>query len=161
MLNSESSKLILILVLLFLLVLSTLGANVISPVFTNIEKFGETLWGILYNLLKSIGYSTGEIVTVSSDTAANVAKSGIDITNGALKDAGNLLKGQPGNLDDSLQHPRIQAGQEPRPTSDSDRKQQWCFVEKKDGKNNCKEIGPNDKCDSGKTFNSQSDCMKA
>jgi hypothetical protein len=156
----ESVKTSIIIVLLVLLLTSVLGINMITPVFQWAEKLIMTIWDFIKGFLVSLGYSTGEIVNASSNTVANVAKTGIDVTNGAVMDAGNLMKGQTGNLDQTIQSSH-HAPSDPKPSSsDASDRPKWCFLEKKDGKNHCVEVASNDKCDSGKLFESEAQCLK-
>lgn len=160
MLDSTTEKQTVIIILLVFLLISTLGINVLEPVIKYTEAFIAIIIDFMYKFAASLGYSTGEIVNVSSDNIATVAKTSIDITNGAITDAGNLLKGQSGNIDTTL-HTSKREASDPRPSSNDDKNQKWCFIEKENGKNKCVKMGANDTCKSGKEFDNQDKCMKS
>lgn len=80
---------IIVLILLLILVFSRIPL---------VDTMGQVLYNIIYNLynfimdlIYSITYSTGEILNASSNTVTGVAKTSLDLGNGAMNDVGNLL----------------------------------------------------------------------
>lgn len=148
----DDIKIITIVILLILLVFVTLGVNLLGDVANKIEYVLIIIYNFIRSIVISIGYNTGEIVNASSNTATNAAKIGIDITNGAINDIGNLLKGQ--SIDVVL-HSSKSSPSNPQPNNPHE--SSWCFV----NKGYCIDIDKDDKCESGKIFSSQAKCLSS
>lgn len=80
---------IMVLIILLLLIFSRIPL---------VETMSQVLYNIIYNLynfimdlIYSITYSTGEILNASSNTVTGVAKTSLDLGNGAVNNIGNLL----------------------------------------------------------------------
>ena len=146
------TKTLLILVLCFLLLISILGVNILI----DLGRFLNMIFEFLKNLFGLAGFSFGNILNTSSNTISNVAKTGIDITNGAVNDVGNLMKGNP-SIDTTLNHSNIKPT-EPQPSQSQSNNLQWCLVNDTGGKRHCKQIKSNEKCESGKLFPTENQC---
>ena len=94
---SESSffsdnKNVLIILLSALLLLSVLGVTFINVIMDWIKHVLNVLAVFFGGVFGNIFYSTGDILNATSSSVANVAKTSIDLGNGAVNDVGNLLK---------------------------------------------------------------------
>jgi hypothetical protein len=95
--NSTSSffsdnKNVLIIVLSMLLLLSVLGVTFINVIMDWIKHILIVLSNFFGGVFGNIFYSTGDILNATSSSVAQVAKTTIDLGNGAVNDVGNLLK---------------------------------------------------------------------
>ena len=95
MINSPgivSTKNIIIVVLVLLLILSFLGVNLLAMV-GNILQFTVNLIRPLFDgILGWFFYYIGAAVNVSADVAGDVARTGIDIAEGTVHSVGNILQ---------------------------------------------------------------------
>ncbi len=90
--QSLTMKNAIILVLVFLLVLSFLGVNLLI-IAGNIVQFFVAIFGpFVNNVLSILGYTAGSIINVSADAVSGTAKTGIDIADGTVHSVGNLLR---------------------------------------------------------------------
>lgn len=90
---------VLIILLSMLLLLSVLGVTFINVIMDWIKQILNVLSGFFGGVFGNIFYSTGDILNATSSSVANVAKTSIDLGNGAVNDVGNLLKaGVTGNV---------------------------------------------------------------
>jgi hypothetical protein len=152
--NAVSHNLVII-VLILLLILTVLGVKIIGT--------GEFLMDsgvhLLGDLAFNISSNTGKIINASSDTAAVVTKTGIDITNGAVNDAGYLMQGK--SLDMAIHQTSFPVS-DPQPSTPSPNSLTWCLVDRKGpGHNTCAKIGEGDHCNSGQVYTSESKCVQA
>ena len=142
------SKTGIIVILASLLVLSVLGVNVLLLV----ARIFEAAWKFLSYALRGVSNNAGQVVNVSSSSLATVAKTSIDLTDGALHDAGNLMQGK--SIDQSLNKKEIPS--DPKPSSATSTKSPWCLINKQ-----CSQMGENGPCASGKTFGTETECKKS
>jgi hypothetical protein len=139
---------------------------------SNISKeVRRTIGPAVNNLFSGIGYSTGTIIDETSDSAADIAKTGIDIAEGTAQSVGELLIKASGkeerSLDNSVNHNKQRDRIDPQPSSGdgsihkpiSSSKSGWCLVGEYEGKRGCVSVQDSDKCLSGKVFPSQQICM--
>jgi len=170
------SKTVIIMLLIFFIILTFLGLNIISGLGNFMESIYNIIMPIVNQFLIALGYSAGTALDKVSDITADVAKGGIDLADGALNDIGGLLKGSvsvSGN-NMSSSHPNQapiepphQAPIEPSPDSSenviqkpiSSEKWNWCLVGEYQNKRGCIEITDSDKCLSGQIFPSQKMCL--
>ena len=165
--SNKTIIIIILCVIIFILLLNTGIANI----FRNIA-------GMVYNLIMKIlsifGVVTGSAINVTANVAGNVARTGVDITEGTLHSVGNILTGtntqqrQP-NLETTLNNSTIgqQNAQIPSPDSTenpiqnpiSQGKPSWCLVGEYKGRRGCIEISEHDKCMSGQVYPSQKMCL--
>ena len=162
-----SNKNIVIIILITLLIITTLGTNIINPLINIIQS------GINYIkiILGSVLHNTGEILNASTGVVSNTAKTTIDLGAGAIVDAGNLLKNAGSNIGpiDNVINNSSTPPAEPIPTPSenavqqsiqSSNKSSWCLVGNFTGKNSCVEIDTKlDKCMSEKIFPSKEKCL--
>ena len=94
------SNTFLIILVIILLVFPAIGFIVISILGNTYDEITETVSPALQDFLKFFGYSTGTIINKSADVAADVAKTGIDIAQGSIRNVGNLVQGKPGDDND-------------------------------------------------------------
>jgi hypothetical protein len=87
------SKTMIILLLVFFIVLSFVGMNLITSLGNFIQSIIEFFHPIIIRFLNALGYSAGTALDKVSDVTAEVAKGGIDLADGAINNIGGLLKG--------------------------------------------------------------------
>lgn len=88
----SDNKNVLIILLSALLLLSVLGVTFINVIMDWIKHVLNVLAVFFGGVFGNIFYSTGDILNATSSSVANVAKTSIDLGNGAVNDVGNLLK---------------------------------------------------------------------
>ena len=147
---------------------------------------------IIYNLcirvLGVFGFITGSTINLTANVAGDVARTGVDITEGTLHSVGNILTGKNNpisqnsnpilqlapnehkepDLDDTIntsklpQQPNIPApdnSENPIQNPITQSKSAWCLVGEYKGKRGCIEINEYDKCMSGQVYPSQKMCI--
>jgi ribosomal protein L12E/L44/L45/RPP1/RPP2 len=82
----------LIIILAILLILSVIGAQFFHILIDWLQVVIDKVMIAFDKLLSGVFYSTGEVLNVSSNTVAGLAKTTINLGNGAVNDVGNLLK---------------------------------------------------------------------
>jgi len=86
---------ILLIVILVLSIFTFLGLNLLN-IAGNVNENAVRIFGpTLEKVLKNLGYSSGELLNESSEVAADVIKTGVDVADGTLHNVGNLLNGGP------------------------------------------------------------------
>lgn len=165
-------KTIIIFVLLFVLLFSYLGINLLSILGDSMEQFVDFVSPLVTEFLRLTGYSTGSVINKTADVAADTAKETIDIAEGAIQNVGNLLMdaGKKGENSDPL-NDAIQTHEEPdsEPQPDAPEntiqkpitsaKYNWCLVGEYQNKRGCMPISESDKCLSGQVFPTQKMCL--
>lgn len=152
----EVNNHVVIVFLVLLLLLTVLGVN-----WNGEGKYlAEGGIHLLGDLAFGISSNAGKLVNASSDTVAVVARTGVDITNGAVHDAGYMMQGK--SLDMALHQANYRVS-EPDPAAPKEPSAPatltWCLVEKKEhGDNTCIRIDEGTKCSSGQVFTSESKC---
>jgi hypothetical protein len=177
---ANPTKNIIITILLILLVFSLLGINLLN-IFGNIfQKIIDIFNPVISKTLADLGYSSGNIISQTSDLAADASKQGIDILNGTFHSVGDLLvkaseeRGYhaPSALDIAInrdttrnKQPPMVAPEEPRPNgttnpiqSPANAKYKWCLVGEYNGGRGCVSVTDADKCLSGKIYPSKAVC---
>lgn len=158
--SNKTIIIIILCVIIFILLLNT--------------GIGSIAYNLVMKILSFFGFVTGSAINVTANVAGNVARTGVDITEGTLHSVGNILTGvntqqtQP-NLDTTLNNSTIgqQNAQIPRPDSTenpiqnpiSQDKNSWCLVGEYKGRRGCIEISEHDKCMSGQVYPSQKMCL--
>jgi len=183
------SKTMIILLLIFFIVLSFVGMNLITSLGNFIQSIIEFFNPIIIRFLNALGYSAGTALDKVSDVTAEVAKGGIDLADGAINNIGGLLKGSgpdpalelekkntpplPPSPSPSPSPPPPPANTPtkppPEPSADTSEnaiqkpitsdKWNWCLVGEYQNKRGCVEITNSDKCMSGQVFPSQQMCL--
>ena len=87
-----SNKNTIIIVLLFLLIISFLGINLLSIGGDVMNRINNIFGPLIVNILSFFGYTTGTIINKTADVVGDTAKLGVDIAQGTVTDVGNLLK---------------------------------------------------------------------
>lgn len=93
----SDNKNVLIIILAILLILSIIGVGFFHTLIDGLQVIIERLMIAFDKLISGVFYSTGEVLNVSSNTVAGVAKTTINLGNGAINDVGNLLKSASSN----------------------------------------------------------------
>lgn len=88
----SDNKNVLIIILSMLLLLSVLGVTFINVIMDSIKHMLNVLANFFGGVFGNIFYSTGDILNSTSTSVAQVAKTSIDLGNGAVNNVGNLLK---------------------------------------------------------------------
>jgi len=184
-----SNKNTVIIVLVFLLVLSFLGINLLN-IFGNWIQTLISIFGPLVSQILSIfGYTAGTVIDKSAEVVGDVATAGVDIAEGTLHSVGGLLKdASKGQVDDKAKHqldkpwtldnehkpldkeinnrkskdkdePKPQSASAPIQTPIKSNKSSWCLVGDYQGRRGCIEVSDQDKCLSGQVFPNQKMCL--
>jgi hypothetical protein len=93
---------IIIFFLLFVFLLAFIGINLFNILGGSIQDLIDLGGPALKDFLKALGYSTGTAINKTADVAADIAKEGVDIAEGAVQNVGNLLIDNPSNLDNDM-----------------------------------------------------------
>ena len=101
------NKNFLIALLVFLLIFSLLGINllyVFGNMFQLIGNFFQSIVNIfkplILQILSLFGYTAGSVINTTADVVSVTAKTGIDIAAGTIHSVGNILKdGSSGSID--------------------------------------------------------------
>ena len=83
---------IVIIVLVFLLILSFLGVNILLILGKILQGITRIIQPLIEKIWSVFGYTAGTVINVSADTVGDAAKTGIDIAEGTVHSIGNLLK---------------------------------------------------------------------
>jgi hypothetical protein len=164
----DDSKNTIIILLLVLLVLSFLGISFVQTIATTVGPYLSGFFSIL-------GYTTGSVIDETADIVGGTAKTGIDITQGAFQDIGNIFKqasqGQvPDEAKSDLDHVLNVSPISPKPLAPSQsenpiqkpisaNKMNWCLIGEYQERRGCIEVGEQDKCMSGQVFPTQRMCL--
>ena len=165
-----SGKNLVILVLLFLLLLSFLGINLLG----NLDEVIKYMTELISPLLQAVGYTAGSALNKTSDLVADTAKTGVEIADGSVQNIGNLLikasKTDGGELDEVIDKPeptkkRAPIQPEPDTTANpiqkpiSNSKVGWCLIGEVSDKRGCISVSDQSKCMSGQVFPTQKMCL--
>jgi hypothetical protein len=172
--SSGYSKNFIIGILVFVLVLSFLGINLLY-LSGNVVEYLNNLFGpFISNILSVFGYTTGTLINTSAEVVGESAKFGVDVAQDSIQNVGNLLKKSSENIDPKVKNaldstinigiykphePEASTAQNPIQTSISSKKSNWCLVGEYKEKRGCIEIAEGDKCLSGQVFPSQKLCL--
>lgn len=175
---------VIIMILSTLLILSILGVTFMNTLFDAIKVVLNYIVGFFESVFGTALYSTGEIINASSNTVADVAKTSIDLGNGAINDIGNLMKqGATGESVEKIgvapiivmptstpasESPITSLPPDPVPTAPENPiqkstqapKSAWCYVGSINGARNCIQVDPEKQaCQSGRLFSSANICV--
>jgi hypothetical protein len=170
-----SNKNLIIVALVFLLVLSFLGINLLNMIGNFFQTLVQIFGPLITQILSIFGYTAGAVIDKSAEVVTDTTKAGIDIAGGSVQQIGELLKkaSQP-NVDDKSKTqldnalnaaPRSPAAPVPDTTASpiqnpiATAKTNWCLVGEYQGRRGCIEIGEHDKCLSGQVFPEQKSCL--
>ena len=167
--NQNQNQNFIIGILIFLLVLSFLGINLLTTTGGILQSFANIFGPFFNQLLGLLGYTTGTVINKTADVVTDTAKVSVDLAGGAVRDVGDLLinsSKENKNLDikinDSPKPPSEPKPDKPenpiqKPLSSS--KKSWCLVGEYQGRRGCIEIEDQDKCISGQVFPEQKMCL--
>jgi hypothetical protein len=176
------NKNFLIALLVFLLIFSLLGINllyVFGNMFQLIGNFFQSIVDIfkplIVQILSLFGYTAGSVINTTADVVSVTAKTGIDIATGTIHSVGNILKdgssgainnNSKGLFDNALNRSNIKVGLPDADNANSNiqssivsGKSQWCLAGDYQGKRGCVEIDKDTQCMSGQIFPSQHQCL--
>ena len=177
----SNKTIIIILSLIIVMILLNTETRVI------LETLAKTVYNLSMNILRLLGIVTGSAINLTANVGGNVARTGIDITQGALHSVGNILTGgntnlgnanlgninlgnanQAKDLDNTINKATIaQSNTIPNPDNAGnpiqkpivDNKQSWCLVGEYKGTRGCIEVSNADKCMSGQVYPQQKMCL--
>jgi hypothetical protein len=166
---SNKTIIIILCAIIFLILLN----DSIGNIFRNIAIMA---YNLTMKLLALFGFVAGSAINVSANIAGNVARTGVDITEGTLYSVGNILTGTQGqplqqqpDLDKTLNNSTIGQKNAQIPSPDttenpiqnpiSQEKNAWCLVGDYKGRRGCIEVSEHDKCMSGQVYPSQKMCL--
>ena len=161
-------KTLLILILLFVLLFSYLGINILTILGDSMERFVAFVSPMVTEFLVLTGYSTGSVINKTADVVSDTAKETIDIAEGAVQNVGNLLMdaGKKGKSKTPLlankpttTEPEPDAPENTIQKPISSNKYNWCLVGEYQNKRGCMPITESDKCLSGQVFPTQKMCL--
>lgn len=165
-------KTLLILLLLFVLLFSYLGINILTILGDSMERFVDFVSPMVTEFLVLTGYSTGSVINKTADVVSDTAKETIDIAEGAVQNVGNLLmdtgkKGRSRRNRPDQPPQQQQHRHEPEPDAPENtiqkpitsNKYNWCLVGEYQNKRGCMPITESDKCLSGQVFPTQKMCL--
>ncbi len=174
-----SGKNLIISILVFLLILSFLGINLLGFIGNLIESIVEVFGPLVKQILSVFGYTAGTIIDKTADVATDVATAGVEVAGGSVQSLGHLLKdaskdGISTEAKVSLSNPfNINMNKsgivnnEPEPDKSENPTQKplvsnktgWCLVGEYEGKRGCIEVSSTDKCLSGQVFPEEKLCL--
>jgi hypothetical protein len=119
-------------------------------------------YDIFLNFIDIIFNFFGKSLNFSTDVAADVAHTGIDVAEGTLQNVGNLMIG-----DEAIEKPR-HTYTSPNPDNSenniqkpiSSTKTKWCLIGEYENKRGCVSIKDSEKCMSGQVFPNQRMCLQ-
>lgn len=162
--EQNTANIVIILLLSFLLVISVLGINILQNVVNVIAYVVQVLWDLFKYFFGNLSYTTGEVVNGTTDVVVDTSIFGIEIVDGMLHNIGNMFKGQATpmvvhDIDKHIQSPSMGIAKKEEPQPAGTTKDQWCLAGVDNNENNkCVKLNQNQKCNSGKMFNSLIDC---
>jgi len=173
--NSFGNKNFIISTLLFLLILSSLGINILNVLGDLVESLTRIFGPLIKQILSVLGYTAGTVIDETAGVATDVATAGIEIAGDSVQTVGNLLKDMSVSninvqtrqeLDTSLNTNTVDmsglnedVSENPIQKPITSNKTKWCLVGEYEGTRGCVEISEGDKCMSNQVFPSQKMCL--
>lgn len=168
----SSNKNLIIGMLIFLLVLSFLGINLLGVAGGFMESVNNIFGPFFKQILSLLGFTTGTAINKAAEIVTDTTKTGIEIAGEAVQDVGDLLitasktDGKLPSLDikmnqASIKHnePSPDKAENPIQNAPSSSKKVWCLVGEYQERRGCIEISDQDKCISGQVFPEQKMCL--
>jgi hypothetical protein len=150
-----------ILILLFIVILTYMGINVLKIMGDLVQSFVSIITPATATFLQSLGYTTGTAINAVADVTTDVARTGIDVAEGTAHNVGNLMigtqQGSMGNYNNN--DPQPDGSENSIQKSMSASKTKWCLAGEYQKKRGCIDISESDKCLSGEVFPSEEMCM--
>ena len=170
--NNSRNQNIIIGILIFLLVITFLGINLLN-VGTNFAQSVYNIFGPIINqILHLLGFTAGTVINKTADVVGDAAKLGVELSEGAVHDVGDLLLNAgkelpPPAIDQKINNAPPPPPKEPKPDNSDNpiqkpptsAKKSWCLVGEYQGRRGCIEITDQDKCISGQVFPEQKMCL--
>ena len=173
--NSFGNKNFIISTLLFLLILSSLGINILNVFGELIDTLTKIFGPLLKQLLSVLGYTAGTVIDETVGVATDVATTGIEIAGDSVQSVGTLLKDMSSaninkqtrqELDKTLNNSSNEVSDLSEDVSENpiqkpitSNKTKWCLVGEYEGSRGCVEIDEGEKCMSNQIFPSQKMCL--
>jgi hypothetical protein len=169
-----SNKNTIIMLLIFLLILSFLGINLLNLSGDIIQRISNIFGPVFVNFLSLFGYTTGTVIDKTADIVGDAGKAGIDIAEGTAHSVGGLFLKASQNLSNKPEQqpqpqPELKKDTNPEPKPDTTKnpiqnpissiKARWCLVGEYEGRRGCIAINDHDKCLSGQVFPTQQMCL--
>jgi hypothetical protein len=173
-----SNKNTIIMLLIFLLVLSFLGINLLNVSGDIMQRISNIFGPVVINFLSLFGYTTGTVINKTADIVGDASKTGIDIAEGTAQSVGGLFLKASQNLSNKQEQqpqpqPEFKKPEQPEPKPEpkpdttknpiqkpiSSIKARWCLVGEYEGRRGCIAINDHDKCLSGQVFPTQQMCL--
>lgn len=177
-----SGKNLIISILVFLLIMSFLGINLLNMIGNLLENIVEVFGPLVKQILSVFGYTAGTIIDKTADVATDVATTGVELAGGSVQSLGYILKdaskdGVSGEVKQKLSNPldisskNINTSKllssDPTPDSSvnpsqkpiTSNKRGWCLVGEYEGKRGCIEVDNATKCLSGQVFPEEKLCL--
>jgi len=99
------NKTLIIVVLVFLLIFSFLGINILNILGNFIQTIIGIFGPLVTQILSVFGYTAGVILDKSTDVVTSTAKTGVDIAGGTLQSVSDLLiNASQGNINSQSKH---------------------------------------------------------
>lgn len=151
-----------------LLLLSFLGINIFTVLGNMLNWLNANLMPSVYGFFGMVSYSTGDLIVKGSDAAADAAKLGVDLAEGAAQSVGGIAKGlgEVGMQYSPELKTKYKPPHEPAPDTSasaiqtSGGKGTWCLVGDVKGVRNCLEVDKETKCASGQSFPDSAACLR-
>lgn len=177
--SSFSGKNLIISILMFLLILSFLGINLLGSIGNLIENMVSVFGPLVKQILSVFGYTAGTIIDKTADVATDVATAGVEVAGESVQSFGHLLKdaSRDGisreaklslsnpldiNMNKSgsvISEPEPDKSENPTQKPLASNKTGWCLVGEYEGKRGCIEVNSTDKCLSGQVFPEEKLCL--
>jgi hypothetical protein len=173
--NQGKNQNIVIGILIFLLVISFLGINLLSAGSNLLESVYNIFAPIVLQILGLLGFTAGTVINKTADVVSDTTIMGVEIAGDAVQDVGDLLINstknappiKPPTIDKKINEAPPAPPTEPKPDTTtnpiqnpvSSAKKSWCLVGEYQGRRGCIEITDQDKCISGQVFPEQKMCL--
>ena len=168
----SSNKNYVIGILIFLLVISFLGINLLGVAGGFMESINNIFGPFIKQILSLLGFTTGTAINKATEIVTDTAVVGVEIAGGAVHDVGDLLvnasksDGNMPSLDIKMNQsmtkpsePSSDKTENPIQNAPASAKKSWCLVGEYQGRRGCIEIADQDKCISGQVFPEQKMCL--
>jgi len=155
--------------------LSILGINLFNIFGGALENIRWLVGPYISQLFGDVGYVAGSTINASADIVSGVAKTGVNLADGAVHSVGNLLKDRtnpgivgPAEIDirindnripNHLRLPEEDRDDNPIQNPITSNKAGWCLVGEYQSRRGCIEVGEADRCMSGQVFPTQKMCL--
>lgn len=172
--SSPDNKNFIISTLLFLLILSFLGINILNIIGDFIQSIIKIFGPLITQLLSIFGYTAGTVIDKTADVATDVATTGIEIVGDSAQTVGNLLKDvsrknvnyetqrdldQSINTNSNYNVPMEDTTTNPIQNPINSNKNKWCLVGEYEGSRGCVSLAEGDRCMSNQVYPTQAMCL--